>query len=117
VERGPFEIGQAVGMSVPHRPAFLLDGNDVVVIADASAVRRELEAFLAEEPVEFYDACARRLGLVADARGLRLEAVSNEEDGDHLRAALTRFLETTGRAAPDLGDLVQFATSAASLIH
>jgi hypothetical protein len=117
-------------MSEPTWPAFMLDGHDVAVVTNASDVERELEPFLATQPVEFYDACARQLRMVVEPRAnkqrlfrlidrpsIRLDVISTEVHEERLRGALTRYLRAVGRAAPDESDLQTFATAAANLIR
>ncbi|HEX5587876.1 MAG TPA: hypothetical protein VFZ17_11255 [Acidimicrobiia bacterium] len=105
----------------------MLDGDDVIVVADASVVRRELEPFLSDEPVEFYDAVARPLRLVVEWERRRLpfvrrprmhlELVSEAAQGQRLRSALTRYLQVSGRHVPDDDALLAFTTTAADRIR
>lgn len=68
----------------------MLDGHDVAVVTDASEVERELEPFLASQPVKFYDARARQLRMVVDRPNIRLEVISPQVHEERLRSALSR---------------------------
>ncbi len=108
---------------------FLLDGGDVIVVNDPADASLELEPFLVDEPVEFFDALARPLRLVVDG-GVRkrwfldvddrstigLELLSAEPDEERLRAALVAYLERIGRSVPDEPTFQAFTTSVARMI-
>ena len=113
-------------MSAPQWPVFLLDGNDVVVVAEPSVVQRELEPFLLDQPVEFYDALGRPLRLTVEREGrtllvrrerMHLEVASDAVQGQRLRSALTRYLQASGRVVPEESGLLAFTTAAATLIR
>ena len=117
-------------MSVePVGPVFLLDGGDVVVLADPADAAREFEPFLVDEPVEIFDALARRLGLVVRGevckrwfvgvdgrRTVELVVVDEEPNEQRLREALSKYLVSTGRQPPSEGEIRAFAQAAARLI-
>jgi hypothetical protein len=102
-------------MDVLGWPVFLLDGGDVAVIVGPSSVQRDLEAFLAERRVEFYDAAGKRLRLVAERKRarapLRLEVESDAVHEQRLRSAITAYLRAVGQQVPDAGDFAAFSTA------
>ena len=121
--------GQHPSVMQPVGPVFLLDGGDVVVLKDPADAQRELEPFLADEPVEIFDALARPLRLVVEGRKkkrgfftvderriVRLEVASNERAERHLRAALVLYLRRTGQTVPDEPTWQGFASTVSRLI-
>jgi hypothetical protein len=117
-------------MSEPRWPVFLLDGGDVKVVTGPLSSRPTLERFLADRSLELYDALGRIVRVVVDVgqrsrrllqsrtrSDLRLEVISDVQHEDHLRRALTHYLQSTGRVVPEQRDLLIFASAAAELIR
>lgn len=113
----------------PVGPVFLLDGGDVVVLADPADAGREFEPFLVDEPVEIFDALARRLRLVVreevrkrwfvgvdGRRTVDLVVMDEEPSEQRLREALSTYLVSTGRQPPSEGEVRAFAQASARLI-
>ena len=106
----------------PVAPVFLLDGGDVMVVEDPAFASRELEPFLADQPVELYDALGRPVSIVVTGQSAR-ERVAGLVVADgplqelRLREALTAYLRAARRTPPKEPDILDFARAAARLIR
>jgi hypothetical protein len=95
-------------------PIFLLDGGDVIVFATVTQACQDIESWMADQPVEFYDALARPLQL--NVEGEATSGLSVRRGGpepEHLRDALTTYLREVGGEVPDAEDITAFARAAA----
>ena len=105
-------------MTEPVGPIFMLDGGDLAVIAEPGDAAREWEAFLADQPVEFFDALARPVQLVtARDRTIGVELASGNADEDHLRSAIGTYLRATGKVPPDEPSMERFSAAVLRLLR
>ncbi|MDX6553204.1 MAG: hypothetical protein QOH74_1692 [Gaiellales bacterium] len=99
-------------------PVFLLDGGDVAVFTDNSALTKEVEPWMVDQTVEFIDATARPLLLqVAGRRTLGVVCADAPPAPDRLRNALSHYLGAIGAAVPTATEMSAFAKAAARLIQ
>jgi hypothetical protein len=99
-------------------PIFLLDGGDVAVYADLRAFCADVEPWMADQPVDFYDARARPLRLLIEGRKtVGVEVAETAARPDALRDKLRRYLDAVGEPVPVDPDITGFARAAAGLIE
>jgi hypothetical protein len=100
-------------LSNDEGPVFLLDGGDVIVFETVAHACRDIEPWMVDQPVEFYDAVARPLELIVDGEvtsGLSVRRGGPEPE--HLRDALTTYLREIGGEVPTAEDITAFARAA-----
>jgi hypothetical protein len=70
----------------PEAPLFLIDGGDVDAYLDSRSLCLNVEPWMTEQPVEFYDAQGRPLRLIVDGRRtIGVELSERPAQSDRLR--------------------------------